>query len=84
MGIVEDQANRDALAPLLRFSSSKSGDDTTSLAEYVGRCGDVTGTSTVRHLHSVCMIIWCKPWCRMRTAYAPAAAFMPGLQKNLA
>ena len=37
MGIVEDQANRDALAPLLRFSSSKSGDDMTSLAEYVSR-----------------------------------------------
>lgn len=37
MGVIEDAANKDTLAPLLRFSSSKSGDDTTSLPEYISR-----------------------------------------------
>lgn len=37
MGVIEDTANQGALAPLLRFQSSKSGEDMTSLAEYVSR-----------------------------------------------
>jgi len=36
-GIVEDSSNRERLAGFLRFHSSKSGDDVTSLDEYVSR-----------------------------------------------
>ena len=41
-GIPEDQANRDRLAKLLRFSSTHNADDaqTVSLADYVGRMKD--------------------------------------------
>jgi len=37
LGIHEDSTNRNKLAELLRFSSSKSGEDQISLKEYVGR-----------------------------------------------
>ena len=39
LGVIEDAGSRDQLAPLLRFPTSKSGEDMTSLDEYVGRCG---------------------------------------------
>jgi len=37
LGIHEDSTNRNKLSELLRFSSSKSGEDTISLKEYVAR-----------------------------------------------
>lgn len=37
LGCIEDQGNRKVLAELLRFPSSKSQDDITSLKEYTSR-----------------------------------------------
>ena len=37
LGCIEDQANKETLAALLRFPSSKSDEDMTGLADYVAR-----------------------------------------------
>lgn len=53
LGVHEDSKNREKLAHLLRFHTSKSGDDMISLEEYVGRMKEgqkslfyITGEST--------------------------------------
>ena len=37
LGLIEDSSNRQRIAKLLRFTSSKSGKELTSFEEYIGR-----------------------------------------------
>jgi molecular chaperone HtpG len=40
LGVHEDSTNRNKIADLLRFSTSKSGEEMVSLKEYVARMKD--------------------------------------------
>jgi len=58
-GIVEDHANREKLAALLRFSSTESDEQTVSLGDYIGRMKDgqdsiyfITGDTFAAAAHS--------------------------------
>lgn len=47
VGVIEDSRNKDDIIPLLRFFSSKSGDEYTSLDQYVeGKCSIGTETNS--------------------------------------
>ena len=47
-GVVEDHANREKLAGLLRFASTESNEQTISLGEYIGRMKD--GQETIYYI----------------------------------
>ena len=48
LGCIEDPGNRDTLAPLLRFPSSKSGEEVTGFSDYVSRRAPDLRTCTGR------------------------------------
>merc|ERR1711957_173961 len=65
LGIHEDTANRTKVADLLRFSTSKSGDDLISLKEYIARMKEgqngifyITGESKASTLSTPSMSTW--------------------------
>merc|ERR1712137_448652 len=63
LGIHEDTTNRNKIADLLRYSSTKSGEDMTSLKEYVSRMAEgqkeiyfITGESKERNFEVLYMV----------------------------
>ena len=53
LGIIEDSGNRQRLAKLLRFHTSKSPDKLTSLAEYIERMKD--NQKAIYYLAGACL-----------------------------
>ena len=67
LGCIEDPGSRDLLAPLLRFPSSKSGEEVTGLGDYISRSaylcmqfsrwtGPNTPTSTLHLTETVSLV----------------------------